>query len=130
MGGDEFLVVLPNVATSEVEALAHRLVDSIEQPVAWGATPLRISASIGVAVLPADEPPVGAEELVAQADAAMYAAKRAGSGGVEVTSSRPKGRGSPPAGPHEHDPSATATLPHHDHVDADRTGDGPGHPRR
>ena len=99
MGGDEFLVVLPNVGPSEVEALAHRLVDSIEQPVAWGTTPLRISASIGVAVLAADEPPVRAEELVARADAAMYAAKRAGSGGVEVTAPRRADGGPGPNGP-------------------------------
>jgi diguanylate cyclase (GGDEF)-like protein len=130
MGGDEFLVVLTNVGSSEVEALAHRLVDSIEQPVTWGSTPLRISASIGVAVLSADEPPVGAEELVAQADAAMYAAKRAGSGGVEVTSPNRDHEGTSRGDRPEHDPSPTATLREHDDHHNDRAGDGPGDPGR
>ncbi len=130
MGGDEFLAVLPNVAASEVEALARRLVDSIEQPVAWGSTPLRISASIGVAVLPADQPPVGAEELMAKADAAMYAAKRAGSGGVEITSLQGRDRRAPRSGRSERGTSTAATLRQHDHHHDDGSGDGPGDPGR
>jgi diguanylate cyclase (GGDEF)-like protein len=130
MGGDEFLVVLPNVASSEVETLAHRLVDSIEQPVSWMAEPLHVSASVGVAILPAGALPVGADELVARADAAMYAAKRTGSGGIEVTSTGGTGeRLGEPTGPRR-DGSPATTLRHHDHVDADRTGDRPGHPGR
>ena len=80
-GGDEFVLLLPGmVASGAVDRLARRIIERIEAPieVATGAA-VQISASIGVAVSPDyDANDLGAME--AEADAALYAAKRQGRG--------------------------------------------------
>jgi diguanylate cyclase (GGDEF)-like protein len=84
MGGDEFLVVLLNVTPTEAEALANRLVNSIEQTIVWQATTLTVSASIGMEFLSDGTNRFEADALMARADAAMYDAKRSGRGGVRI----------------------------------------------
>jgi diguanylate cyclase (GGDEF)-like protein/PAS domain S-box-containing protein len=77
IGGDEFLVVCPQVSSAEhgVE-LAGRLQRTVAMCAAdMGMT---LGASIGVAWT--SEESLSPEELVGRADAAMYAAKRAGTG--------------------------------------------------
>jgi diguanylate cyclase (GGDEF)-like protein/PAS domain S-box-containing protein len=78
LGGDEFAVVLcdlPNEAA--VAAMLQRLLDSLAEPIAvrHGQTAV-IGASIGVALSPGYGHEPG--EMLSAADAAMYAAKRAG----------------------------------------------------
>lgn len=76
-GGDEFAFVLPGVSEpAEVDAAAKRLLEAISASYHLGVHELHISASIGVAMFPADGE--GASELVQHADIAMYAAKRLG----------------------------------------------------
>jgi diguanylate cyclase len=41
-----------------------------------------VRASVGVAAVTADDPPVTADALLARSDAAMYAVKRAGKAGI------------------------------------------------
>ncbi|MBY0466084.1 MAG: EAL domain-containing protein, partial [Burkholderiales bacterium] len=78
LGGDEFaavLVDLPTVADSV--PMLTRLLDAAAQPVVLGELTLQVSASIGVTFYPqADE--VDADQLLRQADQAMYQAKLAG----------------------------------------------------
>jgi diguanylate cyclase (GGDEF)-like protein/PAS domain S-box-containing protein len=73
IGGDEFLVVCPNV---ESPAGALELAERLSARVGscgWGLG-FQLSASLGVALVPAGS--VTAEEAVGRADAAMYVAKR------------------------------------------------------
>ena len=74
-GGDEFIVVLVDIE-SEDRALeiAERIVESIEQPFVLPHSIETLSASIGVSV--SQSPDIEPEELIHQADIAMYRAKR------------------------------------------------------
>ena len=87
LGGDEFVVVLEGVVDAEVVAvIARRLLDDLAEPYVLDNTPVQSSVSIGV-VMCVDlsrhggaEVPVAtvAEEVLRNADTAMYEAKRAG----------------------------------------------------
>jgi diguanylate cyclase (GGDEF)-like protein len=83
-GGDEFLVLCPDVA-GEAEALetAARLTSVVAGPVAVGDLELEVGVSVGVAVT--DDPHVDPAELVRRADGAMYEAKAAGGPPVLAT---------------------------------------------
>lgn len=77
IGGDEFLVLLPNVGgTAEAEAVCQRILKGIRRDWAVGSHRFRISASLGIAVFPDDGP--DADALIRQADRAMYRAKDSG----------------------------------------------------
>jgi diguanylate cyclase (GGDEF)-like protein len=79
LGGDEFMVLLPDIASSHQAGLvAERIVRAITQPMHLGSHEVLVTPSIGIAVYPAD----GAdhETLVKNADLAMYFAKRRGPG--------------------------------------------------
>jgi diguanylate cyclase (GGDEF)-like protein len=74
LGGDEFVVLLWNVTAEAATAKAAALETMIAgAPMRWGAATLTVSASAGVAPIgPTDTP----ADLLARADAAMYARKR------------------------------------------------------
>jgi diguanylate cyclase (GGDEF)-like protein/PAS domain S-box-containing protein len=80
LGGDEFIVVCEHVDCEAATALGRRLEEAIRTPLALGRAEHRLSASIGIAL--GREDPDG---LLASADAAVYRAKAAGRGRVEVT---------------------------------------------
>ncbi|WP_249998689.1 bifunctional diguanylate cyclase/phosphodiesterase [Actinoplanes sp. M2I2] len=83
LGGDEFAVVLPALPSREAaESIAQRLVDALRTPVIFGDLVLGVEASIGVAFR--DETTTDIEQLIAHADAAMYAVKRTGRGRYRV----------------------------------------------
>jgi len=75
LGGDEFAIVLANVTRAEAEGVARRVVESLALPVSIGGHELRVSASLGVALI---ESGAALEELVGHADAALYRAKELG----------------------------------------------------
>lgn len=78
MGGDEFTVLLTNVAGPEyVDAVADKIRTALGAPFELDGRMLRVSASIGIAVYPRDGRDKG--ELFRHADVGMYAAKRRGS---------------------------------------------------
>ncbi len=83
MGGEEFLVLLPGVegaaALRRMEALRTRLAS---RGAALGIDGLQLTASIGVATLARGD--ADASVLLRRADAAMYAAKRAGRDRVQA----------------------------------------------
>ncbi|CAN5360834.1 bifunctional diguanylate cyclase/phosphodiesterase [soil metagenome] len=78
VGGDEFLLMMED-AHSEADAvsLAQRLTQALSQPFKLSDREVRISCSVGIVVYPDHG---RADKLVANADAAMYAAKRSGGG--------------------------------------------------
>jgi len=77
IGGEEFIVVAPQVEADELRALAERLRASVaEHEVAVGGTSLRITVSAGCAM--AQEGEETTERLLKAADEALYAAKAAG----------------------------------------------------
>lgn len=74
IGGDEFTVLLPQVALREDAAtLAGRLLSTLSEPFRVDDYEIVVSASIGIAGYPLDGE--NAKTLIANADAAMYAAK-------------------------------------------------------
>ncbi|RCW69297.1 putative bifunctional diguanylate cyclase/phosphodiesterase [Pseudorhodoferax soli] len=76
VGGDEFVLLLEGVSDSAAIAqAAQRLIDVVSAPMEQCGHEVRLSCSIGIALFPSDGPDA---ELMAHADAAMYAAKRAG----------------------------------------------------
>jgi len=77
LGGDEFVVLLESVADIDAaQTVAEQLVATVAEPLLLGGSDSRLSASIGVALAP--DHAADARELLAAADHAMYAAKRAG----------------------------------------------------
>jgi len=76
-GGDEFTVLVERVASvAEAEALAERLAAELSRPIELEGRRLVVRASIGIALASGTE--IGADDLLAHADAAMYAAKSQG----------------------------------------------------
>jgi diguanylate cyclase (GGDEF)-like protein len=73
-GGEEFLVLLPDTDRPGAILVAEKLRSEIENSELPGIS--SITASLGVAVLPADA--VEVEELLRKADRALYAAKESG----------------------------------------------------
>ena len=78
LGGDEFVAVLLDLNTIESSLpLLSRLLSAASQPVHLGELLLQVSASVGVTFYPQAED-VDADQLLRQADQAMYQAKLAG----------------------------------------------------
>ena len=77
IGGDEFVVVLPEVKrSSDVAHVAQKVIEQLSQPVVIEERELLVTCSIGIAVYPDDGR--DAESLIRNADAAMYHAKELG----------------------------------------------------
>ncbi len=82
-GGDEFLVLVLENELPAARHVAERIRKSIaEAPVVTGQGPFSVTISVGAAALTGDCPSWAA--LLNDADAAMYAAKKAGKNRVEV----------------------------------------------
>ena len=83
LGGDEFAVLLEDVGDEETAlSIAIRLADSLREPIELGDMAPTIAASIGVAVSGTDGET--ADDLLAKADIAMYAAKSISRGRAEL----------------------------------------------
>ena len=79
LGGDEFVVVCESVDEETALALGERLDAAIRRPLPVAGGEQRLTGSIGIALGRAD-----ADTLVAEADAAVYVAKAAGRGRIEL----------------------------------------------
>ncbi|OGS72559.1 MAG: hypothetical protein A2063_00365 [Gallionellales bacterium GWA2_60_142] len=78
--GDEFAVILPNLAHPDAAGkVAAKLLESCAQPLKIGAHELRITASIGIAIFPGDGE--NANDLLRHADLAMHSIKESGRNG-------------------------------------------------
>ena len=79
LGGDEFQVLLPGIDNGDTLAtLARELIASLSQPYFIGGASVTIGCSIGIAIAPRHGE--DAEELIRNADLALYAAKADGRG--------------------------------------------------
>jgi diguanylate cyclase (GGDEF)-like protein len=79
LGGDEFVAVCEDVDEEAALAVGRRLQEAIQMPFSAGGVEHRLSASIGIA-LGASEP----EAMLGNADAALYRAKAAGRGRIDL----------------------------------------------
>ena len=83
VGGDEFVLVLPDMAsTLAASDTAHKLLESLAQPYAIEVHMLNVTPSIGIAIFPKDGTDV--ETLISRADIAMYHAKQMGRKNYQV----------------------------------------------
>jgi diguanylate cyclase (GGDEF)-like protein/PAS domain S-box-containing protein len=82
LGGDEFVVMLKNlnkdesIAVSDTEIMVEKILVALNKPYLLGTTEYRSTPSIGIALFAQNK--VTIEELIKQADIAMYQAKKAG----------------------------------------------------
>ena len=82
VGGDEFLVLLEDAQDAAAcMAVANRILKSLSQPFQLGNKELQITCSIGIVVFPDHG---DRDHLIANADAAMYVAKRNGGNSFAV----------------------------------------------
>ncbi len=82
-GGEEFVVILSSASAATAHQIAERILERVANvQVAGFGPPIRLTCSIGVAG--SDTLGVWGEELIARADAAVYAAKRSGRNQVHV----------------------------------------------
>jgi len=78
IGGDEFVAVLPDLDDVEASVqMFNRLLNAAAEPVLIGSSIVSVSASVGATFFPRQEG-VDADQLLREADQAMYQAKLAG----------------------------------------------------
>lgn len=86
IGGDEFVVVMPGqVDPRGLARIAHRIIERISEPMAFEGAFCKVSASIGMTLSTSYDSPQP-EQMLADADTALYAAKRAGRGQAQLFS--------------------------------------------
>ncbi len=82
LGGDEFAVLLEIMEEEmDAETVAERMLDALRAPFDLAGRELRISASVGLAK---SDGSAGVDELLRNADTAMYAAKESGKGTAQA----------------------------------------------
>jgi diguanylate cyclase (GGDEF)-like protein len=83
IGGDEFVVVLPEIGRhSDIGGCARRILDAFQHCIPVDSQCLGVHCSIGVAVYP--DAGLTSGELLSKADAAMYNAKRRGKNQFDI----------------------------------------------
>ncbi|MFL6725006.1 MAG: EAL domain-containing protein [Sphingomicrobium sp.] len=79
LGGDEFEVVLPSISDkTDLSKLAQGIIDSLSRPYTINGTVVSIGASVGIVTSDYDDRT--SDDLMRDADLALYAAKAAGKG--------------------------------------------------
>lgn len=85
-GGEEFLILLPEIDLQETQRAAERLREALEHtPLRWDGRDLRVTASWGVAACP--DAGIEPSELLRATDSALYQAKASGRNCVRTASS-------------------------------------------
>lgn len=88
IGGDEFLGVLSELSSpGNASKMAEKAITLVSQPFSINGIQMAIGASIGIALYPAHGQNV--EELIKQADNAMYEVKKAGKNGYKFAGPAP-----------------------------------------
>jgi len=83
MGGDEFLIMMENVhSTEEVVHLSHRITQKMSESFSIGGDDIVVTSSVGIALHPQDgkDP----DTLIRNADMAMYRAKQSGKNSFQL----------------------------------------------
>ena len=91
-GGDEFVLLLPSCDAQQAGTLAERILKLFGQYARRMGKASNVSLSAGVASIKSDGARSGLE-LIAQADTALYAAKRIGKNTVALGQAQPIGAG-------------------------------------
>lgn len=78
MGGDEFTVLLDEVTPHEVERIAHRILDAFSTNISVRDRNVHVGISIGVAIY--SDHYITPDQILEDADAALYQAKSQGKG--------------------------------------------------
>ena len=73
LGGDEFIILLPNYNIEQITNTAQRIINQFSSPFMVENHEMHVTASIGISMFPND-----GEDLLKNADAAMYQAKSYG----------------------------------------------------
>ncbi len=81
LGGDEFAVVLAQGLSDQTTTLARRVLAALELPISMRATTVSVAASLGIAIGRLGDT---ADEVLRNADLAMYSAKAAGGCGYAL----------------------------------------------
>jgi diguanylate cyclase (GGDEF)-like protein/PAS domain S-box-containing protein len=81
-GGDEFAVLLEGAGEPQAVGVAERLMERLTQALAVSGRELALGASIGIVLHPGG--PGASDDLIREADVAMYAAKESGRGRYEI----------------------------------------------
>jgi len=88
MGGDEFVILLPQVAQADyATAVAQKIIRAFHVPFTFDGRDLNITTSIGITVYPVDGSDIA--ELLKNADVAMYRAKERGRDNYQLFSDIP-----------------------------------------
>ncbi|MDH5694127.1 MAG: diguanylate cyclase, partial [Gammaproteobacteria bacterium] len=86
LGGDEFVLVMADIAEAEdVHKVAQKIIDRVAEPIYIGDMELFVSVSIGIAFYPVDD--IEVDDLLKNADTAMYRSKSMGGGCYQYYSS-------------------------------------------
>ncbi|MGH2826543.1 MAG: putative bifunctional diguanylate cyclase/phosphodiesterase, partial [Actinomycetota bacterium] len=81
-GGDEFAILLEDTSLSNATSVAYRLIDSLSEPFSVGGRDVMVRASVGIELGNARS--IGSNELLRNADVAMYVAKSKGKARYEL----------------------------------------------
>lgn len=76
IGGDEFVVMLTDIDQDQIESITNRIFKSVNHPFTFNNHEVFVSSSMGVCVYPDDGYSI--EQLIQQADVALYHAKEHG----------------------------------------------------
>ena len=88
LGGDEFVLVMPHMTDlGQLRKIGARLIADLSSPMQFDGQECRISGSIGI-VASTSYPQPDLDQMAADADAALYAAKRAGRGRAVALSAK------------------------------------------
>ena len=80
LGGDEFLIVLPDATHENFAEMLNRLRASFGETYVWEGSTFPIGLSIGATIV--SNPDLSAEDIIAEADYALYASKANGRGRI------------------------------------------------
>jgi len=91
LGGDEFTMILSELREPEdAIGVAQKILDAVQQPMTIAGMTVELSASIGIALYPADG--LDVETLLRNADSAMYRAKESGRNNYQLCTDEMKTR--------------------------------------
>lgn len=76
IGGDEFVIAVPDLDDQDIENLARKIIVSVREPIPIDSNMVSVGCSIGIAIAPADGR--SPDELLRCADAALYRSKSGG----------------------------------------------------
>ncbi|MFA6465223.1 MAG: diguanylate cyclase [Desulfurivibrionaceae bacterium] len=75
MGGDEFVIILHDIAgKTAVNQVAEKIIDTLAKPIFFHDTQFTVTVSVGISIYPDDDKQIDA--LIQKADKAMYQAKK------------------------------------------------------